>query len=79
MGIAWAFLPGGFGLYNFNKENEGLITHLAGITWWALLLAHPFAAYKLWFGKGSVYWWLLLPLVLHIVFFYIFGQNLSTR
>ena len=77
--MAWAFLPGGFGLNNFNKANQGLLTHIASISWWALLLAHPFAAYKLWFGTGNVYWWLLLPLVLHILFFTIFGQDVGTR
>lgn len=79
MGITWAFLPGGFGLSNFNEANQGLITILASITWWALLLTHLFAAYKLWFGTGQVYWWLLLPIALHILFFTVFGQDVGTR
>jgi len=78
-GIVWAFLPGGFGLNNFNKANLAPLTYIATISWWALLLAHPFVAYKLWFGNGNVYWWLLLPIVLHILFFTIFGQDVSTR
>jgi len=78
-GIVWAFLPGGFGLHNFNAANQPPLTYIASISWWILLLAHPFVAYNLWFGNGNVYWWLLVPILLHVVFFTIFGQNLSAR
>jgi len=78
----WALLPGGFGLTNFKKSHEGWINHLASFTWGALLLVHPLALFFIWSstlgGGEAVYWWLLLPVPLHGIFFMLFGRNVST-
>jgi len=79
MGLVWAFLPGGFGLNNFKDTHGPMMGSIGTLTWILLLLAHPFALYKIWTGGGGdVYWWLLLPLALHILFFVIFGRAVST-
>lgn len=80
MGLAWAFLPGGMGLSNFKAIHAQLLNIIGTAFWVMLLLAHPFVLYKIWAGsEAHVYWWLLLPVTMHIVFFAIFGQNVSAR
>jgi len=78
MSLFWALLPGGFGLHNFNKAHSQPLISVATATWWLLLLAHPLVFYKLWFSDVTVYWWLIIPLVLHALFFAIFGRDVST-
>jgi len=80
MGTIFALLPGSFGLHNFrSKHGNTWRSHLAVFTWWSLMLAHPFALYRLWFGEEYHFQWLLLPVALHLLFFSLFGRNLSTR
>ncbi|EZH76084.1 hypothetical protein AU05_06365 [Ectopseudomonas composti] len=80
MGTIFALLPGSFGLLNFrNEHGNSWLSHLAASTWWLLVLAHPFALYRLWLGDAYHFQWLLLPVTLHLLFFSLFGRNLSTR
>lgn len=80
MGTIFALLPGSFGLHNFRSEHGNTWrSHLAVFTWWSLMLTHPFALYRLWFGEEYHFQWLLLPVALHLLFFSLFGRNLSTR
>lgn len=79
-GAALAILAGGLGLSNFNEAHMPPLTYLATITWWVLMLSHPFVMYKLSSSDNfNVLWWLLLPLLLHLVFFNFFGTNVSAR
>ncbi|NOR71893.1 MAG: hypothetical protein GQ532_19775 [Methylomarinum sp.] len=78
LGMLWALLPGGFGLNNFNTSHAPPLTYLAMGTWGILILTHLFVLYKIWSGQENVYWWILLPLLMHIIFFTIFGRDVST-
>jgi len=42
------------------------------------LLAHPFALYVLWASRSDLEAWLPLLLALHVLFFRIFGRDVST-
>ncbi len=75
---AWAALPGGFGATNFREAHPGPIGYLAGPCWWALLLTHPLAIYRIWIGD-SIWLWLGVIATMQMLFFAIFGRNLSTE
>jgi hypothetical protein len=84
--MAWAFLPGGIGLSNYQQINKGVMSHVAHATWLLLLFSHLFALAGIWMivipSKLSFlgsYWWLVLPLVLHLIYFSVFATNLSAR
>ena len=77
-GMLIAFLPGGFGVHNFNASHNPPITWIATSSWWILLLSHPFAIYKIYTTDAGSFWWLLLPISLHIIFFSLFGRDVST-
>lgn len=80
MGAIFAWLPGSFGLLNFRGEHgNSWLSRAAACNWWLLLLAHPAALYLLWQADGYGFYWLLLPAALHLLFFSLFGRNLSTR
>lgn len=80
MGTVFALLPGSFGLLNYRREHSDTgRSRLATLTWWLLVLAHPLALYQLWLSDAYPYLWLLVPLPLHLLFFSLFGRNLSTR
>ena len=78
LGLAWAALPGGFGMTNYRRDHGRLPGQLALLCWWLLLLAHPFALYVLWVDRSDLDAWLALPLALHVLFFRIFGRDVST-
>lgn len=77
MGVFWALLPGGFGLLNFKKSHRQPLIFIASATWWLLVTSHLFAFCMIWFTQGGVYWWLIIPLVLHVIFFVCFGRDVS--
>lgn len=78
-GLVWALLPGGFGMSNYRRDHGRLSGQLALVSWWLLLLVHPFALYVLWAGRSDLEAWLPLPLALHVLFFGIFGRNVSAE
>ncbi|WEN15617.1 hypothetical protein PY254_02775 [Rhodanobacter sp. AS-Z3] len=73
----WAFLPGGVGMANFRKTHHGLIAQLGHLCWWILLLVHPLALYKIGFTHDG-WLWLAPVAVMQVLFFAIFGRNVST-
>lgn len=77
-GLAWAVLPGGFGMSNFRRDHGRLPGLAALLCWWLLLLVHPFAIYVLWVDRSGLDPWVLLPLIVHGLFFGIFGRDVST-
>ena len=79
MGAIFAFLPGAFGLLNFrNEQRQAWLKRLATLSGCLVLFAHPLALYQLW-QADTPYRWLLLPVGLHLLFFGVFGRNVSTR
>jgi hypothetical protein len=79
LGLAWAFLPGQFGLMNFKKSHSAPLGLFATVFWLVLMLIHPLAFYQIWFAFAPVIWWLLIPFLTHIVFFTTIGKTVSTR
>ncbi|MCP5335677.1 MAG: hypothetical protein H7A08_08350 [Oceanospirillaceae bacterium] len=79
MGALWAFLPGGFGVNNFSQGHAQPLVFIAYLAWWLLLLAHPFALYKIWSSPQGYALWLLLPLAMHLIFFSTFARNVSAQ
>lgn len=79
LGIAWALLPGGFGLTNFMNKHGKAMKILGYFSWSVLVLSHVYVLYKIWFVTDNAYSWLLLPVFLHILFFTTVGRNVSTR
>lgn len=75
--LAWAYLPGGFGVNNFRTIHTGALGHLAALCWWLLLLVHPLAIYRIWAG-GRLWLWLGVIVVMQLLFFASFGRNVST-
>ena len=73
----WAFLPCGFGLLNFREAHPGLIGQVGRLCWWLLLLVHPLALYRIWSGD-DVALWLGLIIAMQVLFFAIFGRDVST-
>ena len=59
MGIAWAILPGGFGLSNFKKKHGAFMNALGTFAWILLITLHLITLYILWSGAHALYWWLL--------------------
>ena len=78
LGGVWALLPGGFGLHNYNASHSQPFVAIATVTYWMLLLIHPYVLYKIWFGYGGVHWWIVTVILMHIIFFTIFGRDVST-
>lgn len=79
MGMVWAFFPGGFGVANFVQQHSQPLIFIAYLAWCLLLLAHPFAGYKIWSTPQGYAWWLLLPAAMHLIFFATFARNVSTQ
>jgi len=79
LGLAWAFLPGQFGLMNFRNTHSAPLRVFASAFWLVLMLVHPLAFYQIWFASAPVIWWLLIPFLTHIAFFTTVGTNVSTR
>jgi len=80
--VAWALLPGGFGISNFKKKHGAVANLIGSALWLLLLLIHPVILYLLWSGllnnKEIVYSWLFVPLGLQLLFFLIFARNVGT-
>ena len=79
MGAFWAFLPGSFGLGNFRKKHAGPVNVLAALVWWLLMLSHALVLGLVWIAAAGAWRWLLLPVALQIVFFSVFGRDVSTE
>lgn len=77
LSFAWALLPGGFGKCNYQRNHGRLPGLAAGLCWWLLLLVHPLALGLLWLGHGDITDW-LPPLALQLLFFGVFGRDVST-
>lgn len=83
MQAMWAMLPGAFGASNFNEKYGFPFGFLGYLAWFTLVIAHPVSIYYLWSGISNdaetIYAWILFPVPFHIIFFVVFGRNVSTR
>jgi len=82
MQLFWALLPGAFGASNFSKKHGNPIGLIGYLAWITLVIAHFVSLYYLWSGitndAETVFSWILFPIPIHIVFFAVFGRNVST-
>jgi len=83
MQTMWALLPAGFGAANFYEKYGAPIGVIGYLAWATLVIAHPVSLYYLWSGitndAETVFSWILFPIPIHIVFFVVFGRNVSTQ
>ncbi len=77
MGFVWAYIPGELGLINYKKAHSNTLGRVATIVWVSLMLIHPIAIYMLWTTSFSVLWLFLITVAFQILFFTVFGKNLS--
>lgn len=77
LALFWAVVPCAFGLYNFKKLHGSLLGAVGTAAWLLLIASHLLAFYMIWFVDGGIYWWLILPLCLHIFFLKVFGRDLG--
>ena len=52
---------------------------IAGVVWWLLMLSHALVLGLVWISAAGAWCWLLLPVLLQIVFFSVFGRDVSTQ
>lgn len=79
LGLVWTLFTGGFGLANFTRDHGRILSALAIAAWVLLFLVHPYSIYKVWSEDVELWQWILLPAVMHVIFFGLFGRNVSTQ
>lgn len=78
-GLIFASFAGGFGLGNFINSHGKIFSALAIGAWLSLFSVHLYAIYKVWSVDEKLWLWVVIPAAMHLIFFSIFGRNVSTR
>ena len=78
MTLVFSLLPGVFGLNNFKK----VATKLNGIAatgfYHAVWFVHVLAIYNVWNSIINIWWSIIGPVILVVIYFSTVGRNLST-
>ncbi len=76
--MVFAVLPGSFGLLNYKKNVVNSKQILATVFYHSVWIMHIVAVINLWSKTVSVWWSILIPLILIVSFFLTVGRDVST-